>query len=96
LEDQGILDPNQDGGGEEDQPHDEILAELERCQSELRSGRTVNQSGRPASPQAFNPTFLTPDPRIQALLIPDLDKIFCDNKKDKILPNRKICWIKEA
>jgi len=50
LEDQGILDPNQDGGGEEDQPHDEILAELERCQSELRSGRTVNQSGRPAHP----------------------------------------------
>jgi hypothetical protein len=61
LEDQGILDPNQDGGGEEDQPHDEILAELERCQSELRSGRTVNQSEQPASPPAFIPTCLTLD-----------------------------------
>ena len=36
LEEQGILEE----GGEEEAaaPHDEILAELERCQAELRSG----------------------------------------------------------
>jgi hypothetical protein len=37
------LDPNQDGG--EEPPHDEILAELERCQAELRSGRQKAHRG---------------------------------------------------
>jgi hypothetical protein len=75
LEDQGILDPNQDGG-EEDQPHDEILAELERCQSELRSGRTVNQAGRPAAPPPLKSNLSNPGSRILALLIPDLNQDF--------------------
>ena len=46
LEAQGILDPSQDGDDPQQQqpPHDEILAELERCQAELRSGRGMGSS----------------------------------------------------
>jgi len=40
LEEQGILDPNDD---DNDQPNDEILAELTRCQEELKAVSQHNQ-----------------------------------------------------